>query len=352
MTATQPSRQHNSALVVVDATDANEWDTFVRSSSDASFCHLWGWRVLIEQTMGHRGRYLVARDASGRIVGALPLIRIKNRIFGDHLLSVPFMNYGGPIGSPDACSALAAAAIDIAKTEKVDSLLLRCRSAVVGEFPTSDAKITITMPLPATSDELWNKGFNAKFRNKIKRPQRDGMSTRFGVDQLDAFYDVWAENMRDLGTPVLPRAFFQEIIKSFPDMVVLGATYWNDRAVAGGFGFIWGTEFEMTWSSSLKETRAAKPNMLLYWDYMRELIDQRGVRKFNFGRSTPGTGTHEFKQSWGGVDEPLPWIQWPPNAGGSGESGTAKLASTVWRRMPLAMANAIGPTLARKLPWW
>lgn len=301
--------------------------------------------------MGHDAEYRVARDPSGRIIGALPLIRIRNRLFGHHVLSMPFLNYGGPIGGPEACEALATAAIESARAAKADSLLLRSRHPVAESLPTTAAKITVVMPLPPTADQLWNKGFNAKFRNKIKRPQRDGMTTRFGVDQLDAFYDVWAQNMRDLGTPVLARAFFQQIVKTFPDLVVVGATYWNDRAVAGGFGFIWRDEFEMTWSSSLKELRAQKPNMLLYWDYMRELIG-RGVTSFNFGRSTPGTGTHEFKQSWGGLDEPLPWIQWPESAGGSGESSAAKLASSVWRYLPLGVTNSLGPILARQLPWW
>ncbi|MGH7679941.1 MAG: GNAT family N-acetyltransferase, partial [Gemmatimonadaceae bacterium] len=177
------------------------------------------------------------------------------------------------------------------------------------------------------------------------------MTTRFGPDQLDAFYDVFAHNMRDLGTPVLPRRFFERITAALPASVVIGATYLKERAVAAGFGFIWRDEFEMTWSSSLKELRASKPNMLLYWDYMRELIG-RGVRRFNFGRSTPGSGPHEFKLSWGAADEPLPWIQWPEGGGGSGDSRAANFASTIWRRLPLGVTNALGPMLARQLPWW
>lgn len=333
------------------ASDGREWDDFIRATPDGTFCHLWGWRDVITGTLGHEFVNAVARDASGAIVGALPLTRVRNPIFGHHLTSVLFMNYGGPVGTEAARVALTQWAIDEAKSGGAKSLTLRSRQPVPGEFPRSDGKITVVLPLPATEDELWNKRFNAKFRNKIKRPQRDGMETKFGPEHLDGFYDVWAENMRDLGTPVVPRAFFQRIVTTFPDSALVGVTYWEGRAVAGGFGFVWRDEFEMTWSSSARALRAQKPNMLLYWDYMRVLI-ARGVTAFNFGRSSPGSGTHEFKQSWGGVDEPLPWIQWPQADGGAGESGVAALASTVWRRLPLPVTNALGPSLARRLPWW
>lgn len=281
----------------------------------------------------------------------LPLFRLRSRLFGHHLVSVPFMNYGGPCGTDVAREALVAWAMDEARRSRVDSLLLRTRSVVPGAFPRSTSKVTVVLPLRDTADEMWLKAFDAKFRNKVKRPQRDGMTTRFGSEHLDGFYEVFAANMRDLGTPVLPRRFFEGIVRVFPDLALVGVTYWKDRPVAGGFGFTWREEFEMTWSSSLKELRASKPNMLLYWDFMRELIGM-GVRRFNFGRSTPGTGPHEFKRSWGGVDEPLPWIQWPEGASGAGESRVAAAASAVWRRLPIAVTNAVGPAVARQLPWW
>jgi len=339
------------SLRVVDATDLSGWDAFARETSEASFAHLAAWRHVIEDVMGHQHMLRVAQDSAGNIAGILPLALVRSRVFGRHLVSVPFMNYGGPIGSAPAREHLARWAMEEAHRLSADSLQLRTRHVLPGPVPASSSKVTVVLPLPRTSDELWNGAFDAKFRNKIKRPQRDGMTTRFGDDQLDAFYAVFSRNMRDLGTPVLPRSFFETILAKMPGLSLLGATYFNDRPVAAGFGFIWRGEFEMTWSSSVKELRAQKPNMLLYWDYMRELI-ARGVGLFNFGRSTPGSGPHEFKLAWGGKDEPLPWAQWPP-AGTEGREGrAAHAAAAVWRRLPLPLTNSLGPILARQLPWW
>jgi FemAB-related protein (PEP-CTERM system-associated) len=337
---------------VTESADAAAWDAFVDGAGDATFCHRWAWRGIIEDVFGHEPVYREIRDpATGRLAGVLPLFELRSRLFGRHLVSVPFMNYGGPSGTPAARQALADWAFAEARRRNAASLLLRTRTAVPGPFTPSTSKVTVVLQLGNDAETMWSKTFDAKFRNKIKRPQRDGMATQFGADHLDGFYDVFAQNMRDLGTPVLPRAFFERIVAAMPESAVLGVTYWNGRAVAGGFGFIWRDEFEMTWSSSLKELRASKPNMLLYWDYMRELIG-RGMRRFNFGRSTPGSGPHEFKRSWGAVDEPLPWLQWPEAGAGAGESRAANAASAVWRHLPLRITNAVGPVLARQLPWW
>ena len=302
--------------------------------------------------MGHRARYLGARDADGApLRGVLPVFHVRTRFFGRHVMSVPFMNYGGPAGDAAARAALAAWALEEGRAAGADSIVLRTRTPVPGAFPTGASKVTVVLPLGDDAEQMWTRSFDAKFRNKIKRPQRDGMVTRFGAEHLEGYYAVFAANMRDLGTPVLPRRFFERILETFPRLALLGVTYWNDRPVAGGFGFTWRDEFEMTWSSSLKELRASKPNMLLYWDYMRELIG-RGVKRFNFGRSTPGTGPHDFKLSWGGVDEPLPWIQWPEGHGVAGTGSVAGLASAVWRHLPVGLTRAVGPMVARQLPWW
>jgi hypothetical protein len=122
--------------------------------------------------------------------------------------------------------------------------------------------------------------------------------------------------------------------------------------VAGGCGFLWRDRFELTWASALREHQRAAPNMLLYWAFMREMI-RRGVRVFDFGRCTPGGGTHRFKQQWGGRDQPLPWLQWSPRAVAAPPTPDRPLyrfAGAVWRRLPLAATNAAGPVLSRLIP--
>lgn len=328
------------------------WDEFVAEAEHGTFCHLAGWADVITEVMGHRLIYSIAVDQDGRWEGVLPLVHVDSRLVGRFLVSMPFLNYGGPIGTPRAQVQLTAAAVDEAKRSRVGLLELRTRQAVPCGLPPSHRKVTMLLELGNSAEELWKTGIPSARRRQIRRAQDAGMETRFGSDQRHAFYEVFARNMRDLGTPVLPFKWFDRIAERFRDVVVFGTVYSGSRPVAAGCGFVWRDEFELTWASSLREERKSYPNMLLYWSFMEQMI-RRGHRVFNFGRSTPGGSTHQFKRQWGSKDEPLPWPQW--SARGytktpSPDQSLFRIATGVWRRTPLVVTNLLGPVLSRHLP--
>lgn len=344
-----------STAFTVDAHDgtAAEWDAFVRGREGSSFCHLAGWRDVIEGELGHPCTYLVARDADGRWAGVLPLVRVRSLLFGHYLLSMPFLSYGGPLGSPGARRALSEEATRIAGETGADLLELRGRG-IDPEPPLErvERKITVVLDLPDDPEVLWKDTLKSKVRSQVRRPMKEGMETRFGFDQIEPFYKVFQVNMRDLGTPVLPRGFFARIGEVLPDEVEFGCVYLGDEPVAAGCGFVWGSEFEITWASALREFSRMAPNMLLYWAFMERMVE-RGLGSFNFGRCTPGGGTHRFKQQWGGEDEPLPWGQWSPSGvveTPNPDRPVFRAATNVWSRLPLPVANRLGPVLARWLP--
>jgi serine/alanine adding enzyme len=331
--------------------EAETWDRFVQESPQGTFCHLAGWREIMTGVLGHDCHYLAAKDESGELQGVLPLARVRSRIFGDYLLSMPFLNYGGPIGTPQAQHQLAEHAHKLAQRFGVKLLELRTRHHVQTTLEPAGRKVTVLLPLPQSADVLM-ASFPSKLRSQIRRPIKEGMEVRFGVDQRSAFYDVFARNMRDLGTPVLPRRLFDELARLFEREVVFAVVYYQGLPVAGGCGFVWGSEFELTWASALREHNKLAPNMLLYWGLMEHMIG-RGLGAFNFGRCTPDGGTHRFKLQWGGETVPLPWQHWS----GSGTSAPPspdrplfQMATRMWSRLPLVMANRFGPILARSLP--
>ena len=175
---------------------------------------------------------------------------------------------------------------------------------------------------------------------------------RFGSDQVEPFFSVFSEHMRDLGTPTQPRAFFQAIADAFGKEVWFGCAVFEGKAIAAGAGFRWGDEFEMTWASSLSEWNRISPNMLLYWSFMRRAIED-GAKTFNFGRCSPDSGTHRFKRQWGSRDEQLWWYQDSQRAVSSTpspESGAMSFGPKVWKRLPLRVATALGPHVVRYIP--
>jgi FemAB-related protein (PEP-CTERM system-associated) len=332
--------------------DAAEWDALVRRSPGWTHFHLLGWCEVMERAFGHECIPLAARDAAGALDGVLPLVRVKSPLFGHFLVSVPFLNYGGPLGSAAAVTTLAEHAIEMARNEGVKLLELRSRAPLPLPLPASHRKITVLLDLPGGDPApLWD-ALKSKVRSQIRRPRKEGVTVRFGVDQLDPFYRVFARHMRDLGTPVQSRALFAVIAETFPDDVTFGCAYLAGEPVAAGCGFRWEDEFEITWASALREYNAIAPNMLLYWCFIERCVGE-GVRTFNFGRCTPGGGTHRFKQQWGSRDEPLWWYQFPGTPGAatpSPEAGAYAWGPRLWKRLPLPLANLIGPRVVRYIP--
>lgn len=329
-----------------------DWDRFVSAAEGSTFCHLAGWEQIMTDVMGHECLYLVATDAAGNWRGVLPLVRVRS-ILGHYLMSMPFLNDGGPLGDEVARERLVEHAVAEARRSGADLLELRSRDELPGPVTSSNRKLTVLLPLPASTGELWEKTFRSKLRSQIRRPQKEGMTATSGVEQLAPFYEVFARNMRDLGTPVLPRAFFERLATTFGDRAIFSTVYSADgKPAAAACSLAWRDEVEIVWASSLSEYNRFSPNMLLYAHIMEESIG-RGARTFNFGRCTPGGATHKFKRQWGGSDLPLPWPAWSRRESSGApnpERPIFRVATAVWSRLPMAVANRVGPLLARHLP--
>jgi serine/alanine adding enzyme len=305
----------------------------------------------MERVLGHECLYLTATTSNGTIEGVLPLVRVKSPLFGHFLVSMPFLNYGGPLGSDLAVQVLAQYATDLATRDRVKMLELRSRQSLPIELPVSHRKITVVLDIPnGDADALWKK-FDAKVRSQVRRPQKEGIVVKFGGDQVDPFFQVFSRHMRDLGTPTQSRKLFATIAETFPNDATFACAYYNNVAVAAGCGFQWGNEFEMTWASSLRAYNKLSPNMLLYWECMKHAAE-RGATLFNFGRCTPGAGTHKFKRQWGSRDELLWWYELrAPGASTPAEGqGAYSLGPKVWQKLPVGLATMLGPRIVRFIP--
>jgi FemAB-related protein (PEP-CTERM system-associated) len=329
---------------------AAEWDGFVRGQPGWTHFHQYGWRTVYQRVCGHECLYLAARDAGGALTGVLPLVRVRSLLFGHYLVSQPFVNYGGPLGSAEAIRALVRQAVEIADRDGVKLLELRSRGELPVDLQVSHRKITVVLDLPNNPEVLFKK-FEAKLRSQVRRPQKEGVTVRFGAEQVGSFFQVFSTHMRDLGTPTQSRRLFETIAEVFPD-AWFGCAYLGELPVACGAGFRWDNEFEMTWASSLYAYSKLAPNMLLYWSFMEKAIAE-GVTLFNFGRCSPGVGTHRFKRQWGSRDEQLWWYQHARSgtaATPSPDAGAYAWGPRIWRRLPLPVATALGPWIVRSIP--
>lgn len=330
------------------------WDRYVVDRPQASGYHLMAWRRVLEEAFGHQTFYLMAKDEQGEVRGVLPLVFLSSRLFGRFLVSMPFLNYGGIVtDSPEAQGALLASGVEVAKELGAAHIELRHQELMDMGWPYKQHKVSMRLELPGQFEILW-KGFSSKLRSQVQRAQKEGMTVRIGGEEiLGDFYRLYSRNMRDLGTPVYGRHFFETMLQTLPKDTRICTVSWKDLPVAAGFLYGFRNMLEIPWASSDRRYNHLAPNMLLYCS-MLEYACRQGFHIFDFGRSTPGSGTFRFKEQWGAKPVPLHWYYWLASGEAlpdlSPRNPKYELGIKLWRRLPLSVATWIGPFLSRRLP--
>jgi FemAB-related protein (PEP-CTERM system-associated) len=345
------------APIAVDGLRAGEegaWDAFVASRADGCHYQLAGWAAVIERAFGQQPMYRVARRG-GEIVGVLPLVFFSNRVFGRYLVSVPFLNRGGVLAESDAASrALLADASELVLSTGADFCELRHVRGVDPTLPAREGKVTMALPLGRSPETVWHE-LPAKVRNQIRKAEKLGAAVREAdpATELSRFYDVFAENMRELGTPVYSRAFFEEMFRAFPGSLRLHVVECEGRIAAAGICVEHAGTIELHWAGARRRFFAYKPNMLLYWGAISRAA-AAGLCEFCFGRCTADSGPHRFKKQWGSTETPLRWEYILPPGGKlprlNPQNPKFRLAIAAWRRLPLKLTRALGPGIVRHLP--
>jgi len=335
--------------------DRKRWDEYVLSSSGTCCYHQAGWRDVVHKSFGHATWYLLSEAENNRINGILPVVHLKSSLFGNYAVSMPYFNYGGVVAdSPEIGEELLREAIRLAREARAGHIELRHTLPINNNLAVKTSKVSMRLDLPDEPDLLW-KAFPSKLRSQVQRPIKEGMHAALGREELlDDFYAIFAENMRDLGTPVYAKTFFRNILRTFPDSTWICAVYTADReAVAAGFLVGFKNMLEIPWASSLRKFNRSSPNMLLYWKALSFACENKFL-VFDFGRSTPDEGTYRFKAQWGAQPVPLYWHYWLADGREMPELNPKnpkyQLAIRVWKRLPVSLTNLIGPALVKNLP--
>lgn len=340
-------------MTVTICQDPTNWDMFVAAMPEASNYHRWGWKDAIENTFGHKGYYLAANNSEG-ITGILPLVHMKSRLFGQFLVSMPFFSYGGILArTHESQNSLLAEASKLGQELGVSHIELRQGTSRPISWSDATPKVTMELCLPEQVDALW-KSLSSGIRNKVRNAQKNKFRAEWGgIELIEMFYKIFSTNMRNLGTPVYPQRWFLNLCKQFPKEVKILAIWDVDRVVASGIITCYGDGIELPWSASLPESRKKYSAVFLYWALLEWAIMQ-GYKRVDFGRCTRGSGVYEFKRHWNSQERHLHWYYWLAPGMGVPElrpdNPKYKFATEVWKHLPLAVANLLGPRIVRSLP--
>ena len=341
------------ALSVEPIADKALWDAYLAAARDVSFFHRWEWGEIVRDAYGYEPIRLVARR-EGAIVGALLMSDVKAPLLGRSLISSAF-TVGGGIAADDqsAADALAAKAIEEGRARNVQYVELRGGANDLKGW-TAKNNVYASFSKPLIRDEKERllaipKKRRAEIRKGLKLAGEGRLTIRHGRD-VDAFYHCYARSLRNLGTPIFSKRFVHAIMEAFGDKSEIAVVEADGAPIVALISFFYKDRVMPYYVGALPEARALRGFDFLYWSMMERGIEF-GAEIFDFGRSKIGTPHFDYKKYWGFEGVPLRYqyaligATDTPNV--NPNNPKFKIFTNMWKRLPVPVANAIGPMLVR-----
>ncbi len=333
------------------AADAAAWDAFVARMPDATFFHRFGWRRVLGTAFGQATPYLVA-ERGGDIVGILPLAHLKSLLFGNALISTAYCMEGGPLAADDAAAkALDAAAAALMDSVGADYLEYRSRKAAREGWAVKSG-LYATFARSLSADDKDNlQAIPRKQRAVVRKTLEGNLKSEVDADPARV-YRVYSESVRNLGTPMFPKRYFHLLMESFGSDCDVVTILDDGRPVSAVMNFYFRDTVMPYYGGGTFDARRSGANDFLYWEVMRRAA-LRGCRRFDFGRSKAGTGAFSFKKNWGFEPD---WLEYEYRLKPGTElpeknplNPKYALMIKAWQKLPLPVANFVGPFLSRSL---
>ena len=335
----------------LDRSTAQRWDDFVLSCPKGTFFHRAGWQGILRDVYRHETHFLFA-EVSGQIAGVLPLAHVRSWLFGSALVSLPFAVYGGvATDSPEALMALEAQAQALAQRLGVPHLEMRNFHRQHADWPMQDLYVTFRKEI-LHEEEANMLAIPRKQRAMVRKGIKNGLTSV--IDHgVDRFFALYADNVHRHGTPAMPKRYFQALRDNFgDDCQVLTVTGVDGKLLSSVMSFYFRDEVLPYSAGDDEAARDLAGNDFKYWELMRRSCAQ-GLKVFDYGRSKLGTGSYSFKKNWGFEPQPLHYEfrlygrdSIPQN---NPNNAKYKLLIETWRRMPIGLANWLGPFVVRSL---
>ncbi len=344
--------QRVSLVSLDDTAMCDRIEAFVHEQSGSVF-HRPAWLKAVEAGTGHRGCGLVAEQL-GVVTGWLPLTEVRSPLFGSTLVSSGFGVGGGVLADcKTVAGELARSAEEHAERYGFASIELRGGPVPANWQSWEDKHCGFERAL-AADDDAELLAIPRKARAEVRKGLKNGLMVRIGrnAEDLSAHYVVYAESVRNLGTPVFPKRLFAEMLSAFPDSSDILTVFKDDAPIASVLSFYHNGAVLPFWGGGSFAARAARANELMYYELMLHARRQ-GMERFDFGRSKTESGPYKFKKNWGFEPKPLTYSEWTApgesarDIDPTSEAYSRKIA--LWQKLPLVLANTIGPFIARDL---
>ena len=338
-------------LSPTDPDMASRWDAFVNDCPEATFFHRAAWQSVIQKAFGH-DTYFLYVETEGRIQGILPLGHVSSWLFGKSLTGLPFAVYGGVAANNlPAADALEAEAQKLARQLGVAHLELRNVKRRHADWPLQDLYVTFRKEI-LPDEEANMLAIPRKQRAMVRKGIKNNLVAQVDAN-VDRFFALYADNVHRHGTPAMPKKYFRALLETFgPDCEVLTVCAPEGRPLSSVLSFYFRDEVLPYYAGDDESARDLAANDFKYWELMRRSC-ARGLKVFDYGRSKQGTGSYAFKKNWGFEPAALNYEYCLYQRDGIPQNNPSnakyKLLIETWRRMPIGLANWLGPFIVRNL---
>ena len=352
MNAPVDSAQRVSQADLHNAAQVLRIEAFVREQR-ASLFHRPAWLIGVEAGTGQRATGLIVEQL-GVITGWLPLTQVRSLFFPPALVSCGFAVGGGICAENGIAAELLGRAVEeLAIRGSFPSIELRGGPIPSGWARWNDKHSGFVREL-AADDEAELLAIPRKARAEVRKGLKFGLAVRTGRSKQDLadHYAVYSESVRNLGTPVFPRKLFAAMLDAFPDSSDILTILKDERPIASVLSFYHEGAVLPFWGGGTFAARGARANELMYYELMLH-ARRKGMKRFDFGRSKTGSGPYKFKKNWGFEPTSLAYGAWTaPGAEARNVDPTSDTYQSKidrWKKLPLPVANAIGPFISRGL---
>jgi FemAB-related protein (PEP-CTERM system-associated) len=343
------------------AGDQAIWDEYVDGHNNATPYHRFAWLLSIEQAYQHQNVSLLAFN-DDTLVGVLPCIKMQKPFSKPSYCALPFCDLGfGLANEPSILQALQSEALTLLQREGGNRFDYRDSVNASPGDELAGKKVRMVLPLPGDSEALM-AGFKSKLRSQIRKAEKNGLTcvVANSQTQIDDFYQIFAINMRKLGSPVHSKKWFECLFNHYAQQSILSVVYSDKAPVGAGIVLRTANKVTIPWASTVAEYNKLAPNMMLYWSLL-EHVSNLGCTEFDFGRSTYDEGTYKFKRQWGAEPVPLAWSDLVQNlapnqtttdittTGSDKVNQIRALVEKTWSKLPLGVTTRLGPKIRKHI---
>ena len=351
-----PSRVSARLANLRDVNECARIERFVAEHPAATPFHCPAWLLAVAEGTGNAPLALLS-ERDGEIAAYLPLSEVHSPVFGRLLAGSGFAVDGGLLeAAPGEGEALVAAVEELAQRRSCPTIELRggvLPQAREGWSFRAESHCGFVARL-AVDDEAQLKAIPRKQRAEVRKGLDMDLTVTVSRDgaERDAHYAVYGESVRNLGTPVFPRALFEAVLDRFDGDADILTVRHRGRAIASVLSLYHRGAVMPYWGGGTHEARRLRANDRMYFELMLH-ARRRGCDRFDFGRSKTGSGAYHFKRNWGFEPKPLTYATWTAPGFETRDADPTsvkhKLQIAVWQRLPLGLANRLGPKIARGL---